>query len=147
MNAHTRLNLLMRRSNVHSKFQVVTHHYRRISSSLYLLRMKVQTQQRKSNALTQRMIPYSHTMVKQFKVSESNTTLTLTKKNTIILSPISLPIFSNRQLFQLTKDQKGLFKACNGAESKGVPFFQNHGLKETFLALIDLPSLFTTPPT
>ncbi|KAG5599582.1 hypothetical protein H5410_030952 [Solanum commersonii] len=33
MNAHTSLNLLMQRSNVHSKFQVVTHHYQRISSS------------------------------------------------------------------------------------------------------------------
>ncbi|KAG5571401.1 hypothetical protein H5410_061167 [Solanum commersonii] len=47
MNAHTRLNLLMRRSNVHSKIQVVTHHYQRISSLLYLLQMQVQAQQRK----------------------------------------------------------------------------------------------------
>ncbi|KAG5571721.1 hypothetical protein H5410_061487 [Solanum commersonii] len=63
MNEHTRLNLLKRRSNVHLKFQVVTHHYQRISNSLYLLQMQVQAQQRKSNALTQRMISYSHTMV------------------------------------------------------------------------------------
>ncbi|KAG5595592.1 hypothetical protein H5410_036824 [Solanum commersonii] len=52
MNAHTRLNLLMQRSNVHSKFQVVTYHYQRISSSLYFLQLQVQAQQRKSNALT-----------------------------------------------------------------------------------------------
>ncbi|KAG5598871.1 hypothetical protein H5410_030241 [Solanum commersonii] len=31
--------------------------------------------------------------------------------------------------------------------SNGFHFSQNHGLKETFLALLDLPSLFTTPPT
>ncbi|KAG5600312.1 hypothetical protein H5410_031682 [Solanum commersonii] len=47
------LNLLMRRSNVHSKFQVVTHHYQRISSSLYLLQMKVQAQLKQLFQLTQ----------------------------------------------------------------------------------------------
>ncbi|KAG5611188.1 hypothetical protein H5410_022469 [Solanum commersonii] len=49
MNAHIRLNLLMRRSNVHSKFQIVTHHYQRISSSPYLLQMQVQAQLKCSN--------------------------------------------------------------------------------------------------
>ncbi|KAG5590163.1 hypothetical protein H5410_040677, partial [Solanum commersonii] len=44
MNAHTRLNLLMQRSNVYSKLQVMTHHYQRISSSPYLLQMQVQAQ-------------------------------------------------------------------------------------------------------
>ena len=57
------------------------HNYQRCSSSQYLLQMQVQAQQRYSNALTQRMIPYSHTMVQQFKVPESNATLTLTKMN------------------------------------------------------------------
>ncbi|KAG5590256.1 hypothetical protein H5410_040770, partial [Solanum commersonii] len=54
----TRLNLLMQASNVHSKFQVVTYHYQKISSSQYLLQMK-------------------------FKSSELDATLTLTKKNTM----------------------------------------------------------------
>uniref|UniRef100_M1DRA3 Uncharacterized protein n=1 Tax=Solanum tuberosum TaxID=4113 RepID=M1DRA3_SOLTU len=48
-----------------------------------LLQMQVQAQQRYSNALTQRMIPYSHTMVQQFKVPKSNAMLTLTKMNTM----------------------------------------------------------------
>ncbi|KAG5580288.1 hypothetical protein H5410_050915, partial [Solanum commersonii] len=43
---HTRrLNLLMQRSIVESKIQVVTHYYYRISSSQYLLQMQVQAQQ------------------------------------------------------------------------------------------------------
>ncbi|KAG5609697.1 hypothetical protein H5410_020978, partial [Solanum commersonii] len=37
MIVHTRLNLLMERSNVYSKTQVVTHHYQRLSNSQYLL--------------------------------------------------------------------------------------------------------------
>ncbi|KAG5585678.1 hypothetical protein H5410_046112, partial [Solanum commersonii] len=65
MNAHTRLNLLMKGSIAYSKAQVVTHQYQRISSSLYLLQMQVQAQQRKSNALTQIMIRSSHTMLTQ----------------------------------------------------------------------------------
>ncbi|KAG5585259.1 hypothetical protein H5410_045693 [Solanum commersonii] len=35
-----------------------------------------------------------------------------------MLSPIGLPEFSNRHSFQLTQDQKGLSKDCNGAECK-----------------------------
>ncbi|KAG5620396.1 hypothetical protein H5410_005614 [Solanum commersonii] len=47
-----------------------------------------------------------------------------------MISPIGLPVFSNQHLFQLTQDQKGLFKACNGAECKGgIPFFSKHGQK------------------
>ncbi|KAG5615165.1 hypothetical protein H5410_014989 [Solanum commersonii] len=37
-----------------------------------------------------------------------------------MLSAIGLPVFSHQQLFQLTQDLKGLFKACNGAERKGM---------------------------
>ncbi|KAG5606681.1 hypothetical protein H5410_028173 [Solanum commersonii] len=40
-------------------------------------------------------------------------------KNDSIFTHNGLPIFSNQQLFQLTQDQKGHFKACNGAECKG----------------------------
>ncbi|KAG5571483.1 hypothetical protein H5410_061249 [Solanum commersonii] len=79
MNGHRRLNLLMQGSIVYSKSQVVTHHYQKISSSIYFLHMEVQAQQRYSNALTQ--------------------------KNYSIITH---------------KDQKGLFKACNGAEWKGM---------------------------
>ncbi|KAG5599724.1 hypothetical protein H5410_031094 [Solanum commersonii] len=35
---------------------------------------------------------------------------------------IGLPLFSNKHLFLLTQDHKGLFKACNGA--KGSIFFK-----------------------
>ncbi|KAG5606009.1 hypothetical protein H5410_027501 [Solanum commersonii] len=35
-----------------------------------------------------------------------------------MLLPIGLPIVSNRELLQHTQDQKGLFKACNGARCK-----------------------------
>ena len=37
-----------------------------------------------------------------------------------MLSPIGLPVFSNQHLLQLTQDQKGLLKAYNGVECKGV---------------------------
>ncbi|KAG5571874.1 hypothetical protein H5410_061640, partial [Solanum commersonii] len=118
MNAHSRFNLLMRRSNVHSKFQVVTHHYQRISSSQYLLQMQVQAQPKCSNALTKRMIPYSH-KGSQFKASKSNEMLTLLKRRTLcMLSPIGLLVFSNRHLFQLILDKNSLYKAFNGAECK-----------------------------
>ncbi|KAG5590238.1 hypothetical protein H5410_040752, partial [Solanum commersonii] len=105
MNAHIRLNLLRQRSNVQSKFQFVTHHYQRISSSPYLLQIQVQAQLKCSNVLTQRMIPYSFTMVQQFKALESNATFTLTKKNTM-------------HAFTHSQDKKDLYKACNGAECK-----------------------------
>ncbi|KAG5584837.1 hypothetical protein H5410_045271 [Solanum commersonii] len=83
MSVHTRLNLLMQGSIIYLKTQVVTHHYQRFSRSQYLLQMQVQAQLRYSNALTQRMILYSHTMVQLFKAPKSNATLTLTKKNTM----------------------------------------------------------------
>ncbi|KAG5580645.1 hypothetical protein H5410_051272 [Solanum commersonii] len=44
--------------------------------------MQVQAQPKCSNALTQRMIPYSHNG-SQFKAPESDATLTVTKKNTV----------------------------------------------------------------
>ncbi|KAG5605708.1 hypothetical protein H5410_027200, partial [Solanum commersonii] len=89
----TRLNLLMKRSNVHSKIQVVNHQYQRISYSQYLLQM-------------------------QFKVLESVAMLTLTNKNIMHNFTHSFPVFSNQHLFQHTQDQKGLFKDCNGVECK-----------------------------
>ncbi|KAG5630813.1 hypothetical protein H5410_002530 [Solanum commersonii] len=84
-------------------------------------------------------------MVQQFKAPESNATLTLTKMNTMHDFTYRLPLFSNQQLFQLTQDQKGLFKACNGAECKGVPFFSNHGSKGTFLHFL-IHLLFSPHP-
>ncbi|KAG5585583.1 hypothetical protein H5410_046017 [Solanum commersonii] len=45
------------------------------------------------------------------------------RRTQCMLSPIDLPVFSNRHLLQLTQDQKGLFKACKRAECKGVPSF------------------------
>uniref|UniRef100_M1DUY4 Uncharacterized protein n=1 Tax=Solanum tuberosum TaxID=4113 RepID=M1DUY4_SOLTU len=77
-------------------------------------------QERYLNALTTKMIPYSHIMFQHFSVPESHTTFTLTKMNTCMSSPIGLPLFSNQHSFQLTQDHKGLFKACNGDECKGI---------------------------
>ncbi|KAG5577143.1 hypothetical protein H5410_057277, partial [Solanum commersonii] len=65
-----------------------------------------------------KMIPHSHTMVQQFIVPESKTTLTLKKINTCMTSPIGLPLFSSQHLFQLTLRSKRFFKACNWAECK-----------------------------
>ncbi|KAG5599117.1 hypothetical protein H5410_030487 [Solanum commersonii] len=39
-----------------------------------------------------------------------------------MLSPIGLPLFSNRLLIRLTEDEKCLSKACNGAECKENQF-------------------------
>ncbi|KAG5605524.1 hypothetical protein H5410_027016 [Solanum commersonii] len=80
--------------------------------------MQVQAQQRYSNALTTKMIPYSHTIFQHFRVPKSHTTLTLTNLNTCMTSPIGLPLFSIQHSFQLTQDHKGLFNTCNGAECK-----------------------------
>ena len=55
--------------------------------------MQVQAQQRYSNALTQKMISYSHTMVEQFKASKSQSTLALTKMNTMHDFTIGCPHF------------------------------------------------------
>ncbi|KAG5616397.1 hypothetical protein H5410_016221 [Solanum commersonii] len=78
-------------------------------------------------------IPYSHKVLQQFIVSKSPTTLTLTKMNTCMTSPI---------------DHKGLFKACNRVDCKGwVPSFPRPLLKGEFFTFLDLPSLFTTFPT
>ncbi|KAG5600607.1 hypothetical protein H5410_031977 [Solanum commersonii] len=71
----------MERSNVHSMFQVVPHHYQRISSSHYFLQMQLQAQLKCSNALTQRMIPSYNGS--QFKALKSNATLSLAKMNTM----------------------------------------------------------------
>ncbi|KAG5585258.1 hypothetical protein H5410_045692 [Solanum commersonii] len=59
----TRLNLLMNRSIVYSKIQVMPHQYQRVSCSQHLPEMQVQVQPKCSNALTKRMIPYSHIMI------------------------------------------------------------------------------------
>ncbi|KAG5580424.1 hypothetical protein H5410_051051 [Solanum commersonii] len=59
----TRLNLLMQGSIVYPNIQVVTHHYQRFSSSQYLLQMQVQAQQKHSNGLTQRMMPFPQTQI------------------------------------------------------------------------------------
>ncbi|KAG5594879.1 hypothetical protein H5410_036111 [Solanum commersonii] len=64
----TRLNLLMQGSIVYSKIQIVTHHHQRFLFSQYLLLVQVQAQQKYLNALAQRMIPYSHTYMSQFKI-------------------------------------------------------------------------------
>ncbi|KAG5614957.1 hypothetical protein H5410_014781, partial [Solanum commersonii] len=118
MNAHNKTQLLMQRSNVPSKIQVVTHQYQINSCSQYLLQMQVQAQPKCSNAPSQGMIPYSHTMVYNLKFRNQMQHSHSQRRTQCIISPISLPVFSNQYLLQLTQDQKGLFKACNGVECK-----------------------------
>ena len=108
----------MQRSNVQSKIQVATHQYQRISCSQYLHQMQVQAQPKCSNALTQGMISYSHKRFLGLKLwNQMQRSLSQGRRQRMI-SPIGLPVFSGQHLFQLTQDQKGLFKACNGAECK-----------------------------
>ena len=116
----TRLNLLMQGSIVYSKIQVVTHHYQRFSSSQYFLLMQVQAQQNYLNALTQTMIPYLHIEVKQFKIRNQILRSHSKRGTQCMFSPIYLPLFSNWLSIQLSQGQKGLSKACNGAECKGT---------------------------
>ncbi|KAG5631864.1 hypothetical protein H5410_003581 [Solanum commersonii] len=68
-------------STVYPKIQVVTHHYQRFSLSQYLLQMQVQAHQKYSNALTQRMIPYSHTMLTQDQKVFSSLVMGLSAKS------------------------------------------------------------------
>ncbi|KAG5619702.1 hypothetical protein H5410_004920 [Solanum commersonii] len=42
------------------------------------------------------------------------------KRNDSIFTHNGFPVFSNQLLLQLTQDQEGLFKACYGAECKGM---------------------------
>ena len=97
---------------MYQKIQVMSHHYQSFSRSQYLLQVQVQAQQRYSNALTTKMIPYSHKIAQKFKVSESYKTLTC------MIPPISLPLFSNQHFIQLTKDNKGLLEAYSRVECK-----------------------------
>ncbi|KAG5628685.1 hypothetical protein H5410_000402 [Solanum commersonii] len=82
--------------------------------------MQVQGQQRYSNALTQRIIPYSHTMAQQFRALESNATLTLTKMNT-------MHDFTQRyaRIFQST------LVAAHSRSKRGVPSFSKSWVKGT----------------
>lgn len=82
--------------------------------------MQVQVQQRYSNALTTNMISYSNTVLQQFIIPESHTTLTLTKMYTYMTSPTRLSFFSNQHSFQIDQDQKGIFKASKEDECKGM---------------------------
>ncbi|KAG5620377.1 hypothetical protein H5410_005595, partial [Solanum commersonii] len=65
--------------------------------------MQVQAQQQYLNGLTQRMIPYSRTGVNQFKIRNQMQRSHSKRVTQCMFSPI---------------DQKGISKACNGAECK-----------------------------
>ncbi|KAG5576068.1 hypothetical protein H5410_056202 [Solanum commersonii] len=60
-----------------------------------------------------------------------------------MLSPISFPVFSNRQLFHLTQDQKGLFKACKGAECKVV---KKYAAMDHSAQLVGIANALDDPP-
>ncbi|KAG5571256.1 hypothetical protein H5410_061022 [Solanum commersonii] len=79
----TTLNLLKQGSILYPKIQVVTHHNQRFSTRNTCFKCK-------------------------FKLNKkSNAMLALSKRRTLcMLSPIGLPVFSDRHLFQLTQDQK-----------------------------------------
>ncbi|KAG5614511.1 hypothetical protein H5410_014335 [Solanum commersonii] len=64
------------------------------------------------------MIPYSHTEVNQFKIRNQMQRSHSKRGTQCMLSPICLPLFSNRLLIRLTQDKKGLSKAFNEVECK-----------------------------
>ncbi|KAG5585770.1 hypothetical protein H5410_046204 [Solanum commersonii] len=68
-------------------------------------------------------------MIQSFKVLESNAMLTLTKMN----------------IMHLTQDYKGLFKACNGAESKGM-FLKICAMKNHSVQLVGITDTLGNPP-
>ncbi|KAG5599494.1 hypothetical protein H5410_030864 [Solanum commersonii] len=81
--------------------------------------MQIQAQPKCSNALTQRMIPYSHND-SQFKASESNAILTLTKMNIMHnFTHMFTRIFQSTLTSAHSRSQRS-FKDCNGAECKVV---------------------------
>uniref|UniRef100_A0A0V0GL24 Putative ovule protein n=1 Tax=Solanum chacoense TaxID=4108 RepID=A0A0V0GL24_SOLCH len=66
------------------------------------------------------MILYSHTEVNQFKIRNQMQCSHSKRGTQCMFSPIGLPLFSNQLSIRLTQDQKGLSKACNGDECKGM---------------------------
>lgn len=81
MNAHNRVQATHIMMISALKDSIVTHHYQGYSTSQYLPQMQLQAQQMYSNSLISKMIPHSHKIHHQFKVSESHTTLTLKNMN------------------------------------------------------------------
>ncbi|KAG5599581.1 hypothetical protein H5410_030951, partial [Solanum commersonii] len=80
--------------------------------------MQVQAQLKYSNAPTERMIPYSHKS-SQFKASESNGTITLTKMNLMHdFTHKFAHIFHSTLASAHSRSQRS-FKAGNGAKCKG----------------------------
>ncbi|KAG5606188.1 hypothetical protein H5410_027680 [Solanum commersonii] len=83
------------------------------------------------------MIPYSHNG-SQFKASESDAMLTLTKTTMHNFTHSFTHIFQSIFASAHSRSQRS-FESCNGAERKGFHFSQHHGLNETFFALLDFP--------
>ena len=77
----TKRNILMQGSNVHSKTQVVAHHYHIFSVSQYFLQIKVRAQTIIYPHIKNDSI-FTHNGI-QFKFPESILTLTLTRMNTM----------------------------------------------------------------
>ncbi|KAG5576930.1 hypothetical protein H5410_057064 [Solanum commersonii] len=93
------------------------------------------------------MIPYSYTEVNQFKIRNQMQHSHSKRGTQCMFLPIGLPLFSNRLSIRLTQDQKGLSKACDGDECKGVStILQHHGLRGTFPALLDFLFSFSPHP-
>ncbi|KAG5585225.1 hypothetical protein H5410_045659 [Solanum commersonii] len=93
------------------------------------------------------MIPYSHTEVNQFK-SKNQMQRSHSKRGIqCMFLPIGLPLLSNRLSIRLTQDQKGLSKAYNRDECKGVfTVLQHHWFRRTFPALLDFSFFFSPQP-
>ncbi|KAG5631839.1 hypothetical protein H5410_003556 [Solanum commersonii] len=93
------------------------------------------------------MILYSHIEVNQFKIRNPMQRSNKKRGTQCMFSPIGLPLFSNRLSIRFTQDQKGLSKACNGAECKGVPFLCNTlGCGGLFLHFLTFPFPFHHTP-
>ncbi|KAG5632373.1 hypothetical protein H5410_004090 [Solanum commersonii] len=125
----------MQKSIVYSKIQVVTHHYQRFSCSQYLLLMQVQAQPQYQNALTQIMIPYSHTQVNQFKIRNQMQHSHSERGTQCILLKIK-KVFSRLVMGLSVKRER----------ERASIFPQQHELEETFLALLDYFFSFSPHP-
>ncbi|KAG5616315.1 hypothetical protein H5410_016139 [Solanum commersonii] len=88
MNAHNKTQFTYARINCVLKDSNCDTPYQRFLCSQYLLLVQVQAQQKYLNALAQRMIPYSHTYMSQFKIKNQIQRSHSKKRNTMHLFTI-----------------------------------------------------------
>ena len=109
----TRLNLLMQRFKLWLTNIKEYHAHNTCFKCKFKLNYSVQMPSQKEWFLI-------HTMVHSLKLRNQMQHSLSQGRAQCMLSPIGLPLFSSKHSFQLTQDQKGLFKSCNGDECKGM---------------------------